>query len=35
VTLKLARGAAIHIISGFLAGELKAWIDIAISKDSL
>ncbi|KAF8519134.1 exocyst complex component sec3 subunit [Hysterangium stoloniferum] len=33
VTLKLVRGA-MDLIFGFLAGELKTWIDIAIAKDS-
>ncbi|KAF8578441.1 hypothetical protein K439DRAFT_1638802 [Ramaria rubella] len=33
-TTKLVRGA-MDLIFGFLAGELKAWIDIALAKDSL
>jgi exocyst complex component 1 len=33
-TTKLVRGA-MDLIFGFLAGEIKTWIDIALAKDSL
>jgi exocyst complex component 1 len=33
-TTKLVRGA-MDLIFGFLAGEIKSWIDIALAKDSL
>jgi len=33
-TLKLIRGA-MDLIFGFLAGEIKSWIDIALAKDPM